>query len=142
MRISAHVWTKNNNAVSVSRGPLTYSLKIAEKWKQYGDSAWPAFEVFPAGPWNYALKIDPAKPEATVRVASAAAVIEGQPFRLENAPIQLKARAQRIAWAQEKNGLVGEQPASPAKGISAEEEITLIPMGCARLRISAFPTVN
>ena len=37
--------------------------------------------------------------------------------------------------------MVGPVPASPAQGEGPIEEVDLIPMGCARLRISSFPVV-
>jgi hypothetical protein len=37
--------------------------------------------------------------------------------------------------------MTGELPASPVSSDQADEEITLIPMGCARLRISVFPVL-
>ena len=65
-----------------------------------------------------------------------------QPFASEEAPIQLIAEGRRIPeWRQEENGLVGLLPESPVRSGEPEEEIVLIPMGCARLRISAFPTI-
>ena len=45
-------------------------------------------------------------------------------------------------WSQEANGLVGEIQRSPVRSEQPVEEITLIPMGCARLRISQFPTIG
>jgi len=38
--------------------------------------------------------------------------------------------------------MVGPVPASPAEGEGPAEEVDLIPMGCARLRISVFPVVK
>jgi DUF1680 family protein len=54
-RVSLRTWTKNHHSVSVDYGPLTYSLKIGERWEKYGDRSadWPD-EVFPSTPWNYA----------------------------------------------------------------------------------------
>ena len=43
------------------------------------------------------------------------------------------------SWRQESNGLVGVEPQSPVRTEEPIEDLTLIPMGCARLRISAFP---
>ena len=66
-----------------------------------------------------------------------------QPFTVDGAPIQLIAKAKRIPqWKQEENGLVGALQNSPVQSDEPEEMITLIPMGCARLRISAFPTIG
>ena len=142
MRITARVWTKNRGSVSINRGPLTYSLKIAEKWQQYGEQKWPAYEVFPASAWNYGLVVDSRNPEKTVRLAQNASQIASQPFALDAAPLELKAKAKRISnWKQEQNGLVGRLPEAPLAD-GPEEEITLVPMGCARLRISAFPALR
>jgi hypothetical protein len=38
--------------------------------------------------------------------------------------------------------MVGRLPAGPAKAEGPVEEVDLIPMGCARLRIAVFPTVE
>ncbi len=38
--------------------------------------------------------------------------------------------------------MVGPVPASPAEAEGPVEEVDLIPMGCARLRIASFPTVR
>jgi hypothetical protein len=66
-----------------------------------------------------------------------------QPFAPDAAPIALKAKGRKVpAWKLETNGLIGMLPNSPvpADQLAAEtEDLTLIPMGCARLRVSAFP---
>lgn len=143
MQIKATVWEKNKNAVSISRGPLTYSLKIGEKWIRYGGTdKWPAYEVYPMTSWNYGLSIDSDNPSASFEVVKQDLPLPDQPFTVDEAPIQLIGRGKRIPqWQQEENGLVGSLPESPVQSKEPEETITLIPMGCARLRVSAFPTV-
>jgi hypothetical protein len=57
--------------------------------------------------------------------------------------LQIKARGKKIpSWTLDKFGLCSVLPAYPAKTNQPEENITLIPMGAARLRISAFPPVR
>jgi hypothetical protein len=66
-----------------------------------------------------------------------------QPFTPDHAPVALKARGRRIPpWKQETNGLVGAVQQSPVRSDEPVEDITLIPMGCARLRISSFPRIG
>src|SRR4051812_31147728 len=51
MQTTLRTWSKNHNAVSVDRGPLTYSLKIGEEYQPYGKSkAWPEYEVYATRP--------------------------------------------------------------------------------------------
>jgi hypothetical protein len=143
-------WKTNHNTVSLRCGPLWYSLKIKERWERYLDTDrvpegdhehWPAYEVYEDSPWNYGLALTPQPLLAMKRIPGP---LPAQPFDAEAAPIKLVTRGQRIdAWQLDRFGLVGEVQPSPAHVEKLETEyITLIPMGCARLRITAFPTVS
>jgi DUF1680 family protein len=143
MAVRVKVWEKNKNAVSVYRGPLAYSLRIGERWVRYGGTdAWPAFEVFPTTPWNYALVLDKGEPAKSFAVTKKPGAVPAQPFDVNAAPIELSAKARKVPRWQMEGGLVGQLQPSPVKADEAVETITLIPMGCARLRISAFPVAG
>ncbi len=60
MQITLRTWEANQNSVSVDRGPLTYSLRIGEKYvpRKTSVDAWPACEIHPTTPWNYGLLLD------------------------------------------------------------------------------------
>lgn len=144
MSLFVKVWHNNRNTVSVHRGPLAFSLLIGERWVRYGGTdRFPAYEVFPTTPWNYGLIVDADKPEASFELIRRTDRIAPQPFTPSNAPIALKAKGKRIPqWRLEANGLIGEVQQSPVRSDERIEEITLIPMGCARLRVSAFPQIG
>ncbi len=135
-------WEKIGNAVSVRRGPLWFSLKIGEEWKRYGGSnAWPAYEILPTTPWNYGLVVEPSQPEGSISLVTQKEPAY-QPFDLEAAPMVLRARARRIPDWKAEGKMVGKMPPGPAVSSEPVEDITLIPMGCARLRLSVFPLVK
>ncbi len=142
MDIRVVSWPRVGHAVSVRRGPLWYALRIGEEWKRYGGTdAWPAYEVLPTTEWNFGLVLNPADPAAAIRVAEETSPAY-QPFEPSAAPIVLKAKARRIAGWRAEGRMVGLVPPSPAQGEGPVEEVDLIPMGCARLRISSFPTAK
>jgi hypothetical protein len=144
MRIRVKKWDANHNSVSVYRGPLAYSLRIEERWRRYGvNPDWSAWEVFPASAWNYGLVVDLKQPEKSFEVSRRAGEPAAQPFAAADAPIVLRGHGRKITeWRAEPNGMVGPLQASPARTSEPEETVELIPMGCARLRISAFPFVG
>lgn len=144
MHLKLAGWPTNADSVSISRGPLAYSLKIGERWQRFGGTdKWPAFEVLPTTPWNYGLVLDEHNPLADFKVVKKSGPLAAQPFTPDAAPIQLTAKGRRIPnWKLNHLGLIAPLQASPAKTDLPVEDITLIPMGCARLRLCSFPTVD
>ncbi|PWK80541.1 DUF1680 family protein [Mucilaginibacter oryzae] len=159
MQLKVKEWAKNKNSVSVSYGPLTYSLKIKEEyskgdnlkdaqgdshWQPTADpSKWPSFNIYAASPWNYGLLIDEQHPEKSLEVVRRAWPKDNNPFTNATAPIELKAKGRQIpGWKVDETGLCGVLPQSPVKTNEPVKELTLVPMGGARLRISAFPVAE
>jgi hypothetical protein len=158
MDVTVREWRRNKNSVSVDRGPLTYSLDIVERfveksstetavsdarWQPGADaSKWPSFEIQPASAWNYGLLLDDADPSRSFTVVKRGWPADGNPFTQKNAPIELRVRAKRIAsWTLDEHGLVAVLPQSPVRSEEPAVGVRLVPMGGARLRISAFPRV-
>jgi len=159
MHIQVREWTQNKNSVSVNYGPLTFSLKIAENyvktdgktavqgdsgWQATADqSKWPAFNIYPASAWNYGLLLNKQHPENSFMIVKRPWPKNNNPFTNANAPIQLIAKGKQIDdWKIDENGLCGVLPQSPVASAQPESNLTLVPMGGARLRISAFPVIE
>ncbi len=144
MKVSLRTWTANHNSVSVDRGPLTYSLKIGEKYVRAGGTdQWPAWEIYPTTPWNYGLVLPPDNPASAFEVVRRPWPASNMPFTHEGTPIELTATGKRIPeWQLDRFGLVATLHDSPVKSEEPAEKITLIPMGAARLRISSFPVIG
>lgn len=159
MEVRLRRWAKNKDSVSVDRGPLTYSLRIAEKyvkrdsektaisdskWQPGSDaSKWPSYEILPASAWNYGLMLKSEGPERGFEVVRRPWPAGDYPFTLEDVPIALRARGRKLpGWGLDEHGLVAALPQSPVHTQEPVETIELVPMGAARLRISAFPVVQ
>lgn len=147
-------WQVNKNSVSVDYGPLTLSLKIEEdyqqkdsretaigdsKWQEGADaSAWPTYEIYPASPWNYALLAN-----SPITVHRKEWPFDNNPFTLMNVPLEFKAKGRLIPdWKVDEYGLCGVLPYENAPKAETVDEITLVPMGAARLRIASFPVAK
>jgi hypothetical protein len=144
MRLGARTWPKAGNAVSVSYGPLTFALKIGEKYVRYGGTKdWPEQEVFPTTAWNYGLLLGRDHPERSLELVRKDGPLAAQPFTPETVPLEIRARAKKIpGWRLDRNGLVGKVRPSPVRSGEPAETVTLIPMGAARLRITVFPMIG
>jgi hypothetical protein len=129
-----------NNSVAIERGPLVFSLKIGETWnKLVGDTLAPDWEVRPTTPWNFGLELDPARPAEAIKVVEAP--IGQYPFSGDASPVELIMKGRRIPEWREVEGSAGPLPESPVKSLSPDEQITLVPYGAAKLRITAFPEI-
>jgi uncharacterized protein len=129
-----------NNSIAIERGPLVFSLRMGESWtKLESDALAPDWEVRPTTPWNYGLVVDAAHPAMSVKVVEAP--IGEYPFSESAAPVELIMRARRVPEWQMVDGSAGPLPESPVKGTLPEEQVTLVPYGAAKLRITAFPEI-
>ncbi|WP_418832492.1 beta-L-arabinofuranosidase domain-containing protein [Phocaeicola sp.] len=155
MQLSLRTWQVNKNSVSVNYGPLTMSLKIREKyvksdsketaigdsqWQKDADaSQWPTYEIYPDSPWNYSLILNKDNALKDFKVIKKQWPADNFPFTQESVPLEIKTVGRQIpSWKVDQYGLCHELPEADAPK-REKEEITLIPMGAARLRISAFP---
>ncbi|GAB3883107.1 beta-L-arabinofuranosidase domain-containing protein [Spirosoma agri] len=150
MQVRTSNWAKNSR--TIERGPLVYALKvesdITEKSiKEEGNY----YEYQPkssgqGGQWNYglpkALVTDPVK-NTTVSLKPISANFV---WNEANAPIEIKTTGRQIPSWKIVEG-VARQPVTPRDGVykgevsDKPETITLIPYGCTKLRIVAFPVV-
>ncbi|HON08198.1 MAG TPA: glycoside hydrolase family 127 protein, partial [Verrucomicrobiota bacterium] len=144
MQVQLKRWEKNKNAVSVNYGALEFSLKIKEKWSPYGNNPeWREWEVFPDSDWNYGLNLNSKNPEKSFVVVKKPGPLPSQPFTPDTTPIEIRATGRKIPeWQMDNLGIVGLLQMSPAYTEQPVETITLIPMGAARLRVSAFPEAS
>ncbi len=145
MQVAVHRWPKNQNAVSVSYGPLSFSLAIQERWEKYGDpkAKWPEWEVFPESAWNYGLVLDAHDPASSFEIVRQSGEVPPQPFTAAAAPLAMKVKARKIPnWQTDRNHMVEPLQRSPIRSTEAVEEIRLIPLGAARLRIGMFPVIG
>lgn len=138
------VWAENRHTVSVERGPLTFSLLIKEKYVRHGGTdAWPAWDIFPDSPWNYGLVLPAAEPEKSLKVETGPWPADDRPFTADAVPVTIQAKAKRIPnWTLDRHGLVHEVIDGPVRSNEPVQEVSLIPMGAARLRVSAFPRIG
>ena len=153
-----------NNSMSLLRGPLYFSLRIEKEFKSvkinYDNFAYKGsvdWEISPLSPWNYGLVIDPGNINRGLKITenpvgkyafsdkgdmiwSAEA---GKYLASEaDAPVVLTARGMRIAEWEIVNNSADNPPLSPVKPEESTEVITLVPYGCARLRITEFPVMD
>jgi hypothetical protein len=56
--------------------------------------------------------------------------------------LEIAAKAKRIAGWKLENETAPELPESPVDVDGPEEQITLIPLGCARLRMACLPVIS
>ena len=101
---------------------------------------WPSWEIHPKSAWNYALVVNEQDPVSSFEVRIMPWPPTDFPFTVDDVPIRIIAKARKIPeWKLDQYKLAGELKDLPKTTMEPIEEVELIPMGAARLRISAFP---
>lgn len=161
MELTARTWQANKGSVSVNYGPLTLSLLINENREQHDStdpafnqddshwqtgadaSKWPCYTFKPASDWNYALAVDANNLPLNCKLTKKAWPADNYPFTAESVPFEFTATGYQIpSWGLDATGMTDWLPTKWAPRSATPTAIKLIPMGAARLRISAFPKAN
>ena len=153
-----------NNSLAILRGPVYYSLRIDKEYKSvrinYDNFSYKGsvdWEIYPNSAWNYGLLIDRRNISRGMKVTENP--VSKYPFSdrgdliwsadsnkyvlsVQDAPVTIKARGMKIPEWTIKNNSADVPPLSPVKPEGDPEIITLVPYGCARLRITEFPVMD
>ncbi|QJW91526.1 hypothetical protein HNV11_20150 [Spirosoma taeanense] len=146
MQVTTSNWGRNSR--TVERGPLVYALKVAAKVdKKEEPKEGTYYEYRPESPWNYGLLQsvvkDPVQNTQVVEKPFPAPFVWNE----ASAPIEIRTTGRQIPNWQLVDG-VARQPVSARDGYYKGEvsdktdSLTLIPYGCTKLRIVAFPVVK
>jgi len=153
-----------NNSVSLLRGPLYFSLRIDKEFRNvkinydnFGYKGSADWEIYPKSDWNYGLIIDEENASRGLKLTENN--IGKYPFSdrgdmiwssdsvkyiptTQDAPVVITARGILIPEWTIVNNSADTPPLSPVKSEGDPEIITLVPYGCARLRITEFPVMD
>ena len=147
MEVTTSNWGRNSRAIE--RGPLVYALKLEEQWQMGNEEAEGSYySIFPKGDWNYGLLETIIKdPVKNLEVKNVKQVTGNFIWNLSHAPIEIIASAKKIPGWKLLNE-VAPQPVTDRTGIykgkvdDKVDKIILIPYGCTKVRIVAFPVVK
>ncbi len=129
-----------HDSVSIGRGPLVFSYAMGEDWVKLRTQGMTSdWQVFPTSQWNYALAVNR---DMTQKIAVEESPLGDAPFALDHSPVKLRVAARKMPAWRAVDGVADAVPQSPVESKEDEEQITLVPYGAAKLRITSFPRLK
>ena len=143
-KVKLNEWPRTKS-VTVDRGPLSYSVYIKEDWVRTPPSEgyqYEKWELHPGSAWNYGVLIDGLSPEKDIKV-EVSGTMPSQPWDAEIVPISLTVPAKKIpGWAASIKKTIDPLREGPVKSEERPEQIKMIPMGAAHLRLTCLPVIS
>ncbi|MBX3321974.1 MAG: glycoside hydrolase family 127 protein [Phycisphaeraceae bacterium] len=157
MEVRVRRFAGNHNSAAIDRGPLTYALEIGEEYRRFDDAGaqnkelaeeakpalnerWPAFEILPTTAWNMALVLEGPEAHFAIQEKSGRLNPSASPWTPASVPVAIEALVDPVsAWTLDRHGLVAPLQDSPVASDGEPRRARFIPMGAARLRLSALP---
>ena len=154
MKIKASRWPRGG--VGIERGPLVFALPITEKRlidknEKRSTARFPAWNMYPASPWNYAIAMENLQetaeiirtksPACPVKLRIPARKVMGWEIKREKS-FKYKAGDDSIHTLKGDFSFTPQlpDPKTLPKMLSKKTEIIeLVPYGCTNLRITIFP---
>lgn len=138
-----HLVKRPYNLKAVEYGALIYALpiKMRKEMREYEkcgvERKYPYcdYEYFPESAWNYGF----ASTEFEVCEHKMSSI----PFSSEKPAVTIKSKLAKVDWPfAEGYTLVCERKPNSHQALGAEEDFTLVPYGCAKLRMTEMPIVK
>jgi len=133
-----------NNAVSVYRGPLLYSLKMGEQFTVLASYAYESkdYAIHNTTAWNYGVQIaDLNNPDTSFQFSSSGTGVGPEPFSLEGCPVKLTGKVRQINWGMDLNAAEAP-PQSPVSSKEPLVDAVFLPFGATELRIGEIPLLQ
>jgi hypothetical protein len=149
----------DRKSVCVTRGPLVYSLQIAEKRLDHTADpdaikpflegrdirGFPEAEFLPQSDWRYGVA--PALKDHLPQIKVVESAMTDNPFLQDQTPVHLEAPLYHLpGWSPKSNGLMPDEPSGlpPAQpGLADPEPVVriLVPYGATYLRLTTLPVI-
>jgi hypothetical protein len=169
MQVAAERWFGGAAAV-IRRGPLAYSLPVAERRVEITEDTeairrvlkgnnvqgFPAMEFFPAGEWRYG--VDAALEAEVGKIEVKESPVRDNPFLAEASPVRLSAPLRGIpGWAAEWKPVMDSAvtdlklaPKNPTdlptqaemQSAGNVEALAMVPYGATHLRVTTLPVIG
>lgn len=131
---------RDNEAVTIRRGPLVFSLPLEAEWTEVGGTKeFPDLSVEPTEPWPHGIV---GKQDGLAsRVEIDRSEVGELPFSVDAPPISIRVPTCSVTNWEESKGAAARPPKKPA-GDGNTQVRRFVPYGCTALRLTELPLVD